>query len=107
MKTFYHITTGNPAVFADNEDIANWPEYSETLVIDSDTLAAEVREERDALLDTTDKEILKIFDTATSWTNLETLRSDWKTYRQALRDITDQAGFPNEVTWPTKPEGAN
>lgn len=25
-------------------------------------------------------------------------------YRQALRDITSQAGFPNNVTWPTKPE---
>ena len=24
-------------------------------------------------------------------------------YRQALRDITDQAGFPNNITWPTKP----
>jgi hypothetical protein len=28
----------------------------------------------------------------------------WKTYRQALRDITSQQGFPHEVTWPTKPE---
>lgn len=25
-------------------------------------------------------------------------------YRQALRDITSQAGFPENVTWPTKPE---
>ena len=25
-------------------------------------------------------------------------------YRQALRDITSQAGFPTNVTWPTKPE---
>lgn len=29
---------------------------------------------------------------------------EWKTYRQALRDITLQASFPNDVTWPTKPE---
>ena len=28
---------------------------------------------------------------------------DWTTYRQALRDITDQDGFPTNVTWPTKP----
>jgi hypothetical protein len=26
------------------------------------------------------------------------------TYRQALRDITLQPGFPHNVTWPTKPE---
>ena len=24
-------------------------------------------------------------------------------YRQALRDITDQSGFPTNITWPTKP----
>ena len=24
----------------------------------------------------------------------------WATYRQALRDITSQAGFPWEITWP-------
>ncbi|MGA0926878.1 MAG: phage tail assembly chaperone [Burkholderiaceae bacterium] len=28
----------------------------------------------------------------------------WASYRQALRDITGQAGFPYAVTWPTKPE---
>lgn len=28
----------------------------------------------------------------------------WAPYRQALRDITLQPGFPFEVTWPTKPE---
>lgn len=28
----------------------------------------------------------------------------WATYRQGLRDITSQAGFPWEVTWPTQPE---
>lgn len=27
----------------------------------------------------------------------------WTTYRQALRDITIQPGFPHNVTWPTKP----
>ena len=27
----------------------------------------------------------------------------WATYRQALRDITAQEGFPHNVTWPTKP----
>ena len=27
----------------------------------------------------------------------------WATYRQALRDIPAQVGFPNEITWPTEP----
>jgi len=28
---------------------------------------------------------------------------EWEAYRQALRDVTAQEGFPHEVTWPTKP----
>lgn len=27
----------------------------------------------------------------------------WQTYRQALRDITVQPGFPWTITWPTEP----
>lgn len=27
----------------------------------------------------------------------------WAAYRQALRDLPSQEGFPNEVTWPTEP----
>jgi len=35
-----------------------------------------------------------------------TMADDWKTYRQALRDITSHANFPDLETedWPTKPE---
>ena len=55
--------------------------------------AAKVREKRDELL------------AATDWmANSDvTLADNWKTYRQALRDITSQAGFPNSVTYPTEP----
>lgn len=44
------------------------------------------------------------------WTQLDDTpvtnakKLEWATYRQALRDITTQSGFPWEVTWPTKPE---
>jgi hypothetical protein len=31
-------------------------------------------------------------------------RADWITYRQALRNIPLQVGFPADITWPTKPE---
>ena len=31
-------------------------------------------------------------------------QQEWTDYRTALLDITDQAGFPNTITWPTKPE---
>jgi hypothetical protein len=56
--------------------------------------AAEIRAERNRLL------------SASDWTQLADSSADkdaWATYRQALRDITDQAGFPWEVTWPEAP----
>ena len=30
-------------------------------------------------------------------------KAAWATYRQALRDVPAQAGFPWDVTWPEKP----
>jgi hypothetical protein len=31
-------------------------------------------------------------------------KAAWATYRQALRDVTQQSGFPWTITWPTQPE---
>ena len=57
--------------------------------------AASVRIQRDQLLEKSD------------WTqsNDVSLSNDaeWKTYRQALRNITTQENFPTDVTFPTKP----
>jgi hypothetical protein len=41
----------------------------------------------------------------TDWTALSdvTMSPEMATYRQALRDITLQPGFPHNVLWPTKP----
>ena len=30
-------------------------------------------------------------------------QTEWADYRQALLNIPEQAGFPHNVTWPTKP----
>jgi hypothetical protein len=40
------------------------------------------------------------------WTHVADAPVDqaaWATYRQALRDITSQAGFPWTIDWPTQP----
>lgn len=40
------------------------------------------------------------------WTQLPDALVDhapWATYRQALRDVTNQPGFPWNVTWPVQP----
>ncbi len=31
------------------------------------------------------------------------ITDEWRTYRQALRDVPSQSGFPSNITWPTKP----
>ena len=61
--------------------------------LDADAAAA-VRSQRDGLLVETD------------WMGLSdvTMSSDWATYRQALRDVPSQSGFPHDITWPEKPE---
>jgi hypothetical protein len=46
------------------------------------------------------------------WTQLPDARAamgaekaaEWDEYRQALRDITDQPGYPAEINWPVKPQ---
>jgi len=42
----------------------------------------------------------------TDWTQLADAPVNaqaWATYRQALRDVTAQAGFPWDIAWPEKP----
>lgn len=44
---------------------------------------------------------------ACDWTQLTDAPVDataWATYRQALRDITSQSGFPWDVQWPDQPQ---
>ena len=53
-----------------------------------------VRRKRDALIAATDTWGLADYPATAAQT----------AYRQALRDITDQSGFPTNITWPTKPE---
>ena len=43
---------------------------------------------------------------ATDWTQVSDAPVDktvWATYRQALRDLTKESGFPWDMTWPTEP----
>lgn len=55
--------------------------------------AANVRSQRDQKLKETD------------WMGMSdvTMSTEWATYRQALRDVPSQDGFPHTITWPTEP----
>ena len=66
------------------DDVVNSPE-----VIEEDH-----REMRSVYLQITD-----------SWALSDrTMTAEQTAYRQALRDVPNQSGWPNTVTWPTKPE---
>lgn len=36
----------------------------------------------------------------------DSISTPWAEYRQALRDLTDQAGFPLNIEWPQNPMAA-
>ena len=67
---------------------------------ETDALSAEVRSKRDKLLANTDW--TQVDDAPISAEDKESMRQ----YRQKLRDITAQSGFPSAVEWPEKPETA-
>ena len=74
--------------------LPNVREYSEDQIAERDAATAtSIRSQRDRLLPETD------------WTGLTdvVMSPEMAIYRQALRDITDQVGFPNTVVWPVKP----
>ena len=88
-KIFYNKTTGDGAVFDDAEDMSNWPDFQADSVAAS---AIQVRAERDKLLALSDHMALA-----------DRITDEWRTYRQALRDVPTQSGFPTSVTWPVEP----
>ena len=60
-------------------------------------LAASARQKRDRLIAATDYLVTPDYP-------IESDRlAAVKTYRQALRDIPEQSGFPRTITWPDKP----
>lgn len=73
--------------------------YIASIPTDAEVLAQKwqnQREIRDNLLSQSDWVVAKAFETGV------TVSDDWKTYRQALRDVPTQSD-PDNITWPTKP----
>ena len=64
--------------------------------VDSDA-AERVRADRDKRLAACDWTVLTDSPLTTA------KKTEWKTYRQALRDISAADGFPHTMSWPTEP----
>jgi hypothetical protein len=91
------IAIEDSAAYTNGKWISKWkieqvaPEVAVRLEEDK---SYEKRSQRNALLAQSD------------WTQLSDAPVDataWTSYRQALRDITLQDGFPHDITWPEKP----
>ena len=81
-------------VFTDGETSAAEQEAAYKVQKDAEQ-AKNIREQRNKLLSESD------------WTQLADAPVDaviWSDYRQALRNVTKQAGFPWIIDWPTQPE---
>ena len=84
-------------VFIDGVLTQQWivtPASESEITQRTDAKAAAIRSERNILLQQSD------------WTQLPDSMADaqaWAEYRQLLRDITSQEGFPWSVQWPERP----
>jgi len=82
--------------YTDDEGVTHTAAEQEAAYVQriDDEQAKAVRADRDKRLAETD------------WTQVADAPVDqeaWATYRQALRDVPEQNGFPWDVSWPTKP----
>ena len=91
--TRYHATADGNVPFTAEEEAQADADAAAWVAGADDRAAAQAREERDEKL------------AASDWRASSdlTLSTEWANYRQALRDIPSQAGFPNTITWPTEP----
>lgn len=78
-------------VFADSDEEAAYRTSVDNRV------AASVRAERDRKLAACDWTVLTDSPLTTA------KKTEWKTYRAALRDISAAEGFPHTMEWPTEP----
>ena len=91
--TRYHATAAGNVPFTAAEETARDAEEAAWAAGADDRAAAEARDKRNDLL------------AATDWTaNSDvTMTTEMTAYRQALRDLPAQAGWPTTINWPTAP----
>lgn len=103
------------AVFTDGSKIKLWPYNKQKYAVGqtvamkqykiveipaptTEEVAAQVRSQRDAMIAETDYLMMP------DYTISDEDKALVETYRQALRDIPEQEGFPSNVQWPVVPQ---
>ena len=99
IRSIYPIAvtiTGNVVTTQDGSEVD----------IDESLITPEIERLRAESIITTQRNKRNQLLAATDWTQVADAPVDqtaWATYRQSLRALPEQAGFPNTVTWPTAP----
>ena len=89
-------------IFTDNEDATAAQQEAAYKAQKDAEQATSIRAERDRKLAECDWVTIKAIDASMDGFGIQ-LPQVWMDYRQALRDVTKQAGFPWNVTWPEAP----
>lgn len=99
LDYYYDFATGEIVKMPPKpEGYYKWDYATHSWILDYDAAAADVTAKRDKLLLDSD------------WTQLpdvpltEEQKAAWASYRQELRDIPQQSGYPFNVIYPTQPQ---
>jgi len=93
----FHATAEGNIPFTPEEEAERDAEETAWAANQNAQLAETVRTERDALLAATDWRVIKAAEVGS------VLDPAWIIYRQALRNVPEQPGFPHNVIWPETP----
>lgn len=93
----FHATSEGSVQFTLEEELQWDLMEAELKIKEKNFIIEEKRKQRDELLNASDWIVSKSFESN------QNIPVAWKIYRQALRDIPQQAGFPDNVVWPEKP----
>jgi hypothetical protein len=91
------MTSEGPIPFTAQEEAERDAEEAAWAAGENNRLALDARKKRDQLLAFCDWRVTKAAEVG--------LRLDqvWINYRQELRDIPQQSGFPQNIVWPVEP----
>ena len=94
---YVDLETKTAVKFPDQPANTAWDYAAKQWVLNTNVATLNISEKREQLL------------IASDWTQLPNSplvpekKEAWATYRQALRDIPEQSGYPFNIVWPTKP----
>lgn len=94
----YYVSNGEAIKFPDQPENTIWDWNLKQWVPSAGLAEVEIDAKRKTLLQQSD------------WTQIPNnpltaeKQEEWAVYRQQLRDITSQSGYPFNVVWPTQPE---